>query len=108
MVMPRAFGWLIEFSMIVLCGMPCRQSRPYRRAASAKATLCSRAKVLAFPEAGSVLKWVATIPISAPGQEFSWDQHTPNVIYTLSKQASEVIVGQVMNSKLPSEVPLQR
>jgi hypothetical protein len=64
--------------------------------------------VLAFPEAGSVLKWVATIPISAPGQGFSWDQHTPNVIYTLSKQASEVIVGQVMNSKLPSEVPLQR
>jgi hypothetical protein len=51
--------------------------------------------VLSMPEAGPTLKWVATIPISAQGQAFSWDPRDPGQLYTLSKAAREVIVGRV-------------
>lgn len=50
---------------------------------------------LAMPDAGPTLKWVATIPISAQGQAFSWDARDPGVLYTLSKAGREVIVGRV-------------
>lgn len=59
--------------------------------------------VLALPEAGSALKWIATIPISAQGQAFSWDPHEPGLLYTLSKQAREIIVGRVTNAKASTE-----
>lgn len=51
--------------------------------------------VLAMPTAGPTLKWVATIPISAQGQAFSWDRRDPNLLYTISKAGREVIVGRV-------------
>ena len=51
--------------------------------------------VLAFPEAGSTLRWIATIPITAEGQAFGWDPRDSGVLYTLSKQGREVIVGRV-------------
>lgn len=51
--------------------------------------------VLAFPDAGPVLKWVATIPIPARGQAFGWDPVEPGVIYLLSRQGGEVIAGRV-------------
>ena len=59
--------------------------------------------VLALPEAGSALKWIATIPISVQGQAFSWDPHEPGLLYTLSKQAREIIVGRVTNAKVSTE-----
>lgn len=51
--------------------------------------------VLAMPEAGPTLKWVATIPISAQGQAFSWDPREPSLLYTLSKAGREILVGRV-------------
>jgi hypothetical protein len=51
--------------------------------------------VLAMPEAGPTLKWVATIPISAQGQAFCWDPREPSLLYTLSKAGREVLVGRV-------------
>ncbi len=51
--------------------------------------------VLAWPEAGPVLHWVATIPISAQGQAFGWDPREPNLLYTLSKAGREVLAGRV-------------
>lgn len=51
--------------------------------------------VLAMPEAGPTLKWVATIPITAQGQAFSWDPQDPGLLYTLSKSGREIIVGRV-------------
>lgn len=51
--------------------------------------------VLAMPDAGPTLKWVATIPISAQGQAFSWDPRDPNLLYTISKAAREVIIGRL-------------
>jgi hypothetical protein len=51
--------------------------------------------VLEMPEAGPVLHWVATIPVSAQGQAFAWDPRDPNLLYSLSKQGREVIVSRV-------------
>jgi len=52
--------------------------------------------VLAFPQAGSVLQWQATIPISAEGQAFGWDPVRPNTLYSISRRTREVIVSQVV------------
>jgi hypothetical protein len=50
---------------------------------------------LEFPTAGSVLKWVETIPISAEGQAFCWDPSSRGVLWTILKQTREVIEGTV-------------
>jgi len=55
--------------------------------------------VLAMPEAGPTLQWVATIPMSAEGQAFGWDPVEPGVFYSLLKRAREVIVGRVTDSR---------
>lgn len=51
--------------------------------------------VVDFPAAGSVMKWIATIPISAEGQAFCFDPNQPDILYTVLKRAKEVIVGRV-------------
>lgn len=62
--------------------------------------------VLAMPKAGPTLKWVATIPISAQGQAFSWDPREPSLLYTLSKASREVIIGRVTRvSEAPVDQP---
>ena len=48
-----------------------------------------------MPEAGPALHWIATIPISAQGQAFGWDSREAGVLYSLSKEGREVIVGRV-------------
>lgn len=52
--------------------------------------------VLSIPEAGSVLKWEETIPISAEGQSFSWDPARPNAFYSISRRTREVIVSRIV------------
>lgn len=51
--------------------------------------------VLRFPEAGSVMQWVDTIPISAEGQSFSWDPVKPDLFYGIVKKTKEVIVSRI-------------
>jgi len=51
--------------------------------------------VLDFPAAGSVMRWVATFPIPAEGQAFSFDPEQPDLLYTVLKRTNEVIVGRV-------------
>jgi len=51
--------------------------------------------VLAFPAQGSVLRWIATVPVPAEGQGFCWDPVEPGVIYLLSRRTKEIIVGRV-------------
>lgn len=51
--------------------------------------------VVAFPKAGSVMKWIATIPITAEGQAFCFDPGEPGVIYTIFRKTKEVVVGRV-------------
>jgi len=48
-----------------------------------------------FPAAGSVLKWLATVPIPAEGQAFAWDHTEPGMLYCVLKRTKEVIVGRV-------------
>lgn len=51
--------------------------------------------VLEFPTAGSVLKWVATVPIKAEGQSFGWDATEPGMFYSIGRKKREVIVGRI-------------
>lgn len=51
--------------------------------------------VLAFPRAGSVLTWLATIPVPVEGQAFSWDPADPSLLYTIARKTREVVVGRV-------------
>ncbi len=51
--------------------------------------------VVTFPQAGSVLRWIATIPFPSEGQAFCWDPHEPGVLYSIVKKTREVIVGRV-------------
>jgi hypothetical protein len=54
-----------------------------------------------FPESGSILKWTDTIPISAEGQAFSWDPAKPEILYTINKATSEVIVSRIAPAPVP-------
>ena len=51
--------------------------------------------VVDFPKAGSVLKWIATLPIPAEGQAFCFDPEKKDMLYLILKRAKEVIVGRV-------------
>jgi hypothetical protein len=51
--------------------------------------------VLEFPIAGSTLRWMETIPISAEGQAFAWDPSERGILWTILKRTREVIVGRV-------------
>jgi hypothetical protein len=55
--------------------------------------------VLEFPAAGSVMRWIATVPIPAEGQAFGWDPDEPEMLYTILKRTREVIVGRVKRPK---------
>lgn len=51
--------------------------------------------VLQFPKAGSVLKWIATLPIPAEGQAFAFDPANPDQLYTIARKNREVVVGRI-------------
>ena len=51
--------------------------------------------VMEFPKAGSVMKWIATIPFPSEGQAFCWDPYEAGVLYSVLKRTKEVIVGRV-------------
>ena len=51
--------------------------------------------VVDFPKAGSVLKWIATLPFPSEGQAFCWDPHEPGTLWSILKKTKEVIVGRV-------------
>lgn len=51
--------------------------------------------VLQVPKMGSVLEHVGTVDISAHGQAFDWDAAEPGLLYSISRESSEVIVSRV-------------
>jgi hypothetical protein len=55
--------------------------------------------VLEFPNGGSELKWIATIPVTAEGQGLAWDHRDPNIVYMILKSKREMIVGRVSTPK---------
>lgn len=50
---------------------------------------------LAFPEAGSVLRWTDTVSIGAEGQAFDFDPRRPGFLYSLMRRTGEVIVSRL-------------
>ncbi len=55
--------------------------------------------VLEIPEAGPILTWLATIPISADGQGLCWDPRDPELLYTLSRTGSSILIGRVSQAE---------
>ena len=55
--------------------------------------------VLEFPTAGSTLRWIETIPVSAEGQAFAWDPSERGVLWTILKRTREVIVGRISGNQ---------
>lgn len=52
--------------------------------------------VVDFPPAGSVMKWIATLPFPSEGQAFCFDPDQPDLLYSILKRSKEVIVGRVI------------
>lgn len=52
--------------------------------------------VLRFPEQGSEMQWLGSIPMPAEGQAFAWDREQPGRFYGISKRNREVIVGRLI------------
>lgn len=51
--------------------------------------------VLDVPANGGELVWRATIPISAAGQAFAWDEKEAGVLYSIERKTREVIVSRI-------------
>jgi hypothetical protein len=51
--------------------------------------------VVDFPQAGSVMRWIATLPFPSEGQAFCFDPEQPELLYSILKRTKEVIVGRV-------------
>ncbi|WGF89408.1 cycloisomerase [Marinivivus vitaminiproducens] len=49
----------------------------------------AEAYVMELPEAGSVLRWVATVPLDNTGQGIAWDRSTPDVLYAMVRGESD-------------------
>ncbi|WEX86640.1 cycloisomerase [Sinorhizobium garamanticum] len=48
----------------------------------------AEAYVMERPETGSVLKWLATVPLRNTGQGIAWDRSTPDMLYGVSRGES--------------------
>lgn len=51
--------------------------------------------LLDMPARGGELLWHATIPISAAGQSFAWDQSEAGILYSINRKSKEVIVSRI-------------
>ncbi len=58
--------------------------------------------VMEFPEAGSELKWVDTIPMTPEGQSFNWDPVEKEVLYGIIKRTREVVVSRLVKKAAPA------
>lgn len=50
--------------------------------------------VLEFPSAGPVLRWIATVPVTAEGQAFGWNPRDRGTIYFI-RRPGDLIVGRM-------------
>lgn len=51
--------------------------------------------VLDFPEGGSTLRWIATIPVPLEGQAFAFDPTDENLVYGIVRKTKEVVVLKI-------------
>jgi hypothetical protein len=52
--------------------------------------------VLQIPQAGSVLEWIATVPVSFEGQGFAWDPANEGIIYGICRKTQEVVAIRIL------------
>lgn len=52
--------------------------------------------VLDFPEAGSTLRWIATVPVPWEGQAFAFDPTDEMVVYGIVRKTKEVVVVKIV------------
>ena len=57
--------------------------------------------VLDFPKAGSVLRWIATVPVTFQGQAFAWDLSRDSagdryVVYGIIRKSKTVVVNEIV------------
>ena len=64
--------------------------------------------VLDFPKAGSILRWVATIPVSFEGQAFSWDPVNERILYGIDRKTKEVVVIEIYSENKNEHDELQK
>lgn len=55
--------------------------------------------VLRFPTEGRRLEWIASVPVPAEGQAFSWDPTEPGVVHLILKRTREIITGRMLLPK---------
>jgi len=49
-----------------------------------------------FPEMGSILELVETLPIENTGQGIAWDRNNPNYIYCIQKKERKVMISELV------------
>jgi hypothetical protein len=47
-----------------------------------------------LPQAGSVLKLIATVKVESEGQGIAWDRSNPGTLFTIKRSLSEVVVSE--------------
>lgn len=55
----------------------------------------AEAYVMELPEAGSILRWVGTVPLDIAGQGIAWDRSQPNILYGIHRAGGQVVVSRV-------------
>lgn len=58
--------------------------------------------VLAFPEAGPFLRWIATIPIPVDGQAFCCDPSEPGSLCLVDRKNRELVLGRLVGPETGS------
>jgi hypothetical protein len=48
-----------------------------------------------LPQSGSVLRWVATVPLAIAGQGIAWDRSGPNTIDGIQRAGDRLVVSRV-------------
>lgn len=71
----------------------------------------AEAYVMELPEAGSVLKWIATVPLKNTGQGIAWDRSTPDMLYGIVRGESDaenrLTANRVLLPNQKAETPAQ-
>jgi predicted amidohydrolase len=60
--------------------------------------------VLRFPNNRRELLWIATVPVPAEGQAFSWDRQHPEIAHLVLKRTREIISGRLAMPPAPPHV----
>jgi hypothetical protein len=71
----------------------------------------AEAYVMELPKGGSILNWVATVPLKNTGQGIAWDRSTPDVLFSIIRgegdQPNHVTANRVQFTTQRADAPAQ-